>query len=442
MSRTVITDDNIHEYVTKYINYEELPEDLIGSAENDWNVSIGDWDVSQVTNMDNLFSDRHFNQPIGQWNVSNVTSMMGMFFDNYNFNQPIGNWNVSNVTSMSQMFLAARTFNQPIGEWNVSNVNDMCEMFMETRAFNQPIGQWNVSNVTNMRSMFMGATAFNQPIGDWDVSHVTDMVGMFENARAFNQPIGQWNVSNVTNMAGMFHRARSFNQPLGQWIMRRRNQVRQSAVIHLAPVVAHVAPVAPVVPAPALVRIARTIQDYMSMCLTSDKTADVCRDSICQVCQEKFIVRGHLIRPVMFHRSVNSSGKETWVHPVHPEEQVQWGSQGPRGMNTCMECRDELYIPASLRNDIEAHRNEVIEGSEATSRALRLQSAFRGHRTRKVVTGNLKIRKAREQRASQQAKHDFIARMGKNSGNRGGGKNNKKHVRTLRRLRKTRRNGK
>ena len=83
----------------------------------------------------------------------------------------------------------------------------------------------------------------------------------------------------------------------------------------------------------------------MSMCLTSDQTADVCRDSECQFCKEKFIVRGHLIRPVMFHRSVDSKGNEMWVHPVHPEEQVQWG-------NKCPGCRDQLYIPVSLREEI------------------------------------------------------------------------------------------
>ena len=70
-----------------------------------------------------------------------------MFSDS--FNQPIGNWDVSNVTDMSGMFPCS--FNQPIGNWDVSNVTDMSGMFSSCRNFNQPIGNWDVSNVTNMK---------------------------------------------------------------------------------------------------------------------------------------------------------------------------------------------------------------------------------------------------------------------------------------------------
>ena len=46
-----------------------------------------------------------FNQPIGNWDVSNVTDMNGMFDDADAFNQPIGDWDVSNVTNMQVCFL-------------------------------------------------------------------------------------------------------------------------------------------------------------------------------------------------------------------------------------------------------------------------------------------------------------------------------------------------
>ena len=46
------------------------------------------------------------------------------------FNQPIGDWDVSNVTDMSQC-LETSSFNQPIGDWDVSNVTNMNVCFIE-----------------------------------------------------------------------------------------------------------------------------------------------------------------------------------------------------------------------------------------------------------------------------------------------------------------------
>ena len=66
---------------------------------------------------------------IGDWDVSNVTNMWRMFWDAESFNQPLNNWNVSKVTNMNYMFSFAISFNQPLNNWNVSNVTDMDDMF-------------------------------------------------------------------------------------------------------------------------------------------------------------------------------------------------------------------------------------------------------------------------------------------------------------------------
>jgi len=100
------------------------------------------------------------------------------------FNQPIGDWNVSAVISMANMFNRASSFNQSIANWDVSGATTMQGMFRVT-PFNQPIGDWNVSAVTNMAGMFYG-TPFNQPIEDWNVSSVSDMVNMFGGADALS----------------------------------------------------------------------------------------------------------------------------------------------------------------------------------------------------------------------------------------------------------------
>jgi len=101
-----------------------------------------------------------------------VTSMYGMFDPTVNsgdFNADIGYWDVSNVTDMSEMFNNAADFNQDIGAWDVSSVTAMMGMFKWATSFNQDIGAWDVSNVLSMAFMFGNAAAFNQNLTSWDL---------------------------------------------------------------------------------------------------------------------------------------------------------------------------------------------------------------------------------------------------------------------------------
>ena len=194
---------------------------FLGDYENPsvFNQDIGNWDVSNVTDMKWMFYGSLFNQDIGNWDTSSVTEMSRMFQENSVFNQDIGNWNTSSVTDMSSMFYNS-AFNQYIGDWDTSSVTSMQWMFGENSVFNQDIGNWDTSSVTDMSSMFL-FSAFNQDISNWDVSNVTNMDGMFFQypaitGRGFNQPIGDWDVSNVTNMDGMFV-GTPFNQDISNW---------------------------------------------------------------------------------------------------------------------------------------------------------------------------------------------------------------------------------
>ena len=68
----------------------------------------------------------------------------------------IGDWNVSNVTNMSSMFEAVSVFNEDIGNWDVSNVTDMDSMFNNAASFNQDLSGWCVSNILNRPSFCHG----------------------------------------------------------------------------------------------------------------------------------------------------------------------------------------------------------------------------------------------------------------------------------------------
>lgn len=171
-------------------------------------------DLTDTTSLNDMFhlAYNFFNGKIGNWDVSQVTDMSGMFYYATLFNQDIGDWDTSSVTDTSMMFQNDKAFNQDISGWDVSSVTDMHAMFYHdigtpgVAAFNQDIGGWDVSKVTNMQFMFRD-TIFNQDIGSWDVSNVTDMDYMFYKVEDFDQDIGSWNVSSVTTMSDMFYNA-------------------------------------------------------------------------------------------------------------------------------------------------------------------------------------------------------------------------------------------
>ena len=210
------------------INTKEAPNlskvkscfQLFCGAEN-FNDSIGHWDMSNVEDMSYLFYDAYkFNQPINEWNVSKVITMHSMFGYAKEFNQPINNWNVNSVQKMSGMFNHAYKFNQAIGNWNLKNVKTMAMMFDGAYSFNQPLANWDVSNIEKMTGLFWGASSFNQPINNWNVSNVSEFTGMFWKAKSFNQDINNWDVSKVSSITRMFFGAFSFNQSLESWTLK------------------------------------------------------------------------------------------------------------------------------------------------------------------------------------------------------------------------------
>lgn len=85
-------------------------------------------DTSAIKNMRELFNKfKTFNGDISEWNVSNVTDMADMF-NGSDFNGDISKWDVRNVKDMTGMFDSSR-FRGDISSWNVDNVECFFPMF-------------------------------------------------------------------------------------------------------------------------------------------------------------------------------------------------------------------------------------------------------------------------------------------------------------------------
>jgi surface protein len=162
---------------------------------------IGNWDVSRVTEFEDVFS-------VPDNGVPNT------------FNEDISGWNMSNATDLQEMFQGQTLFNRDLSNWDVSNVTNFNDTFKECAAYNNGgvnLNGWDVSSATNMSGMFDQASVFNQAIGDWDTRNVTTFSKMFKDAAAFNQDISSWNVENVQSMTSMFQGATSFVQDISAW---------------------------------------------------------------------------------------------------------------------------------------------------------------------------------------------------------------------------------
>lgn len=138
-----------------------------------FNQDLSNWNVSKCTNFSNMFRDaRDFNNngnpDINNWQINTEQPvLMTAMFGTTNaltatvFNQPIGNWNVSSVTNMADMFRLNTNFNQELNDWDVSNVVNFGNMFNGSTGFNKNIGNWNVGLGTTFTSFMANKSALN-----------------------------------------------------------------------------------------------------------------------------------------------------------------------------------------------------------------------------------------------------------------------------------------
>ena len=194
-------------------------------------IDISEWNTSNVTNMDSMFSLTNFNQDISNWDTSNVTNMDSMFYCCKFFNSDISKWNTSKVENMSTMFYSCTRFNCDLSKWNTSRVKDMQYMFYHCINFNSDLSKWDTSRVENMNSMFEGCHNFNSDLSKWNVSRVKDMKYLFQDCPNFSANLSNWKVNGQVELFNTFNRSSAVEPRWYQKISRNREKEAFKSII-------------------------------------------------------------------------------------------------------------------------------------------------------------------------------------------------------------------
>ena len=137
-----------------YYNYhpktvDELRDILEERLKEDKNADLNDIDISGLTTLKYLNSRAY---------------IFGLFeyLDPHDIN--ISHWDVSNITDMYQLFVDCRNFTgKGLENWNVSNVENMVSMFAGCKNLKTDLNDWNVNKNTATDGMFWHSSLQNNP---------------------------------------------------------------------------------------------------------------------------------------------------------------------------------------------------------------------------------------------------------------------------------------
>jgi surface protein len=148
---------------------------------SDFNQDISDW-IMPVTSCtaSNMFREaKSFNnggQSMSSWNTSGITDMNSMFYLATVFNQPVNGWDVSNVTNMSNLFRST-AFDQTLSGWDVSNVTNFTNFLTSSELscdnYDSTLQYWATLDLTNSLTFGGGNSTFT-PLGSGSRQSIID----------------------------------------------------------------------------------------------------------------------------------------------------------------------------------------------------------------------------------------------------------------------------
>ena len=170
-------------------------------------LSIEEWGGNKWSSMANAFygAINLVANAVDKPDLSMVTDMSYMFRNATNLAGDFSDWDVSNVSNMEGLF-SFTNYNGDLSIWDVSQVTNTVNMFRNNPAFDGDLSLWDMGMVLDISHMFNSATSFTgASVANWDVSSVTNMFRTFRNASSFDVSLENWMLGPVTDMTGMLN---------------------------------------------------------------------------------------------------------------------------------------------------------------------------------------------------------------------------------------------
>jgi len=170
-------------------------------------LSVEEWGVNKWSSMANAFygAINLVVNAVDKPDLSMVTDMSYMFRNVTNLAGDFSDWDVSNVSNMEGLF-SFTNYNGDLSIWDVSQVTNTVNMFRNNPAFDGDLSLWDMGMVLDMSHMFNSATSFTgASVANWDISSVTNMFRTFRNASSFDVSLENWMLGPVTDMTGMLN---------------------------------------------------------------------------------------------------------------------------------------------------------------------------------------------------------------------------------------------
>ena len=169
----------------------KVTEDELREMVKNKDSGIADVDVSEVTNMKELFENSDFGgswtADLSGWDISNVTDMRGMFARCSSLKE-INLPRTENVKDMSWMFNGCTKLTK-VELPHTENVKSMWSMFYLCSGLTK-VELPHTENVKSMWSMFKGCTSLEQDFSKWDISNVKHKANMFDGTKVTKFPKG------------------------------------------------------------------------------------------------------------------------------------------------------------------------------------------------------------------------------------------------------------